>query len=504
MRSRQIGEYIHLAAISLAVGLLALLAPLTGGQTKTFDKVAWLRDYQDLKSALERSYSNLAWFASPQANIDLPALNQRTLSALHRAKNDEDATTAILAFVAAFHDGHFSRLVDLEPALVVKPALLPDFPYQRNQPKPGCAALGFSPQGVMAFSLPFESLPTFRLIAEGEDQPFRAGIFTAEDHFRIGMIRLAEFETSRYPALCEAAWEGEVWDENGKLRVNVLQDAVEAKWYESIADLLKQFKAAGVDAVLLDVSSNPGGDDSGDMSTRLFTDVPMHSAALLMSQDRTASSAYFEEELRNLKRAASDQPDSASQKLIDQQTAYFLDGQSKLDFPCSMSWVWKERKDWNTNPCRRLIPAGSAGGPLDYLKPGETQDVRVARRLHWPAKYTRLWGTWTGPVYVLVSSRTYSSAEMFAAVLQNNHAAKIIGTRTGGDGCGFMDDAPPVTLPHSQLRFRIPNCVRLRADGSDEVAGVSPDLPVLARDGETTRERAYRVLETIQTNLKPQ
>jgi hypothetical protein len=503
MRNSQISKYIHGATIWAALGLVAFLAPISDGETKPFDKAAWLQDYQNLKSALERSYSNLAWFASPQGNVDLPALNRRTLSALHRAKDDEDATTAVLAFVAAFHDGHFSRLADLEPASVVKTTPLPDFPYRRDQPKAGCAALGFSPQDVMAFSLPFESLPSFHLIAEGEGQPFRAGILSTENHTQIGMVRIAQFGTSRYPALCEAAWEG-VWDEHDKLRLNVLWDAVEAKWYESIANLLKQFKAAGVDAILLDVSSNPGGDDSGDMSTRLFTNVPMHSAALLMSQDRAAASAYFEEELHDLRRAGDDQPDSTAKMLIDQQTAYFLHGQSKLVSPCSMSWVWKERRDWNTNPCRRLIPAGSAGGPLDYLKPGEIQDVRIARRLHWPAKYARLWSTWTGPVYVLVNSLTYSSAEMFAAVLQNNHAANIIGTRTGGDGCGFMDNAPPVTLPHSQLRFRIPNCVRLRADGSDEVAGVSPDLPVRERDGETSRARAYRVLETIQTNLKPQ
>jgi hypothetical protein len=141
-----------------------------------------------------------------------------------------------------------------------------------------------------------------------------------------------------------------------------------------------------------------------DMSTRLFTDMPMHSTALLMSQDRTASSTYFEEELRDLKRAASDQPDSIAKG-------------------CSNSEAFTQ-----------------------------------------PAKYTRLWSTWTGPVYVLVNSRPYSSAEMFAAALQNNHAAKIIGTRTEGDGCGFMDNAPPVTLSNSQLRFRIPNCARLRAE----------------------------------------
>jgi hypothetical protein len=30
------------------------------------------------------------------------------------------------------------------------------------------------------------------------------------------------------------------------------------------------------------------------------------------------------------------------------------------------------------------------------------------------------------------------------------------------------------------MRIRMLNCVRLRYDGSDEVAGIEPDLPVLA------------------------
>ena len=107
-----------------------------------------------------------------------------------------------------------------------------------------------------------------------------------------------------------------------------------------------------------------------------------------------------------------------------------------------------------------------------------------------------------GPLFVLTDNRTYSAAEMFAAVLQNNGAAKIIGARTGGDGCGFMNDPAPVSLAHAGLRFRVPNCVRMRADGTDEVAGVIPDLPVLPTAGESTRAQALRVIDTVRGSLE--
>jgi hypothetical protein len=103
---------------------------------------------------------------------------------------------------------------------------------------------------------------------------------------------------------------------------------------------------------------------------------------------------------------------------------------------------------------------------------------------------------------VLTDSKTYSAAEMFAAVLQNNRAAKTIGSQTGGDGCGFMTNPGPVVLPYSGLRFRIPNCVRMRADGTDEVAGVKAVIPVLPTEGEDARARAMRVFREIYADLK--
>jgi hypothetical protein len=54
-----------------------------------------------------------------------------------------------------------------------------------------------------------------------------------------------------------------------------------------------------------------------------------------------------------------------------------------------------------------------------------------------------------------------------------------------------------LVLPHSRLAFNIPNCVRLRADGTDEVAGVAPDIPVTPSPGEGARGVAMRMLGII-------
>jgi hypothetical protein len=58
-------------------------------------------------------------------------------------------------------------------------------------------------------------------------------------------------------------------------------------------------------------------------------------------------------------------------------------------------------------------------------------------------------------------------------------------------------------LAHSRLRFRVPNCIRLRADGTDEVAGVTPNLTIDPTEGESDRARAARVLQTVAGDLKP-
>jgi len=263
-----------------------------------FDRKAWLNDYATLKQGLEKRYSNLAWFGSFEGGVDLPGLDRRTLSALKHAKSDADARSALLNFVADFHDGHFKELgaLDASHGTVSDPER-PE--YSRQDAAGGCAALGYASNDP-SFSLPFEQLRGFRLLSDGIDPPFRAGVWEA-DNLRIGLLRIPVFRANSFPALCLKAWtQPNVWDEQGKLKRKALDETIDLAWYQALADLLARFKQDGAAAVLLDVGRNSGGGDQGDIAARIFTSIPLHSSALWMTQDATVSSPYFDQQLKAL------------------------------------------------------------------------------------------------------------------------------------------------------------------------------------------------------------
>ena len=460
----------------------------------SFDRSAWLQDYRHLKTQLEQDYANLAWFASPQGGVDLPGLDRATQAALNHAENDAQARQAILNFVESLHDGHFSRLPDLPESNAVPAAEPLDASLDSDDAATACAASDYGFNSQVAFSLPFESLPGFHLQSDGSTQVFRSGLLTRSDGRKIGIVRIPDFKQREY-GLCLETWRvlarSSVPDRESVNRLVV------ENWYATLATRLRDLRTAGASLLLVDVGRNNGGNDSGDISVRLFTDKPVHSARLQVSQSQVGT-AYLDEQIQELQHGLELKPSIGTRRLLEQTIARFQDMKSdSARTHCDLSWVWSERRDWNGSGCHRLVDAGSAGGPLDYLSAAGRSDIAAAAKLHWPIQARRVEGSWTGPVYVLTDGGTYSSAEMFAAALQNNRLARVVGSRTGGDGCGFMIDSDPVVLPNSKLRFRVPNCVRLRANGGNEVAGVVPDLPVLTTGGESRRARAARVLNTI-------
>ncbi len=460
----------------------------------SFDRSGWLQDYRYLKTQLEQDYANLAWFASPQGGVDLPGLDGTTQAALNHAENDGQARQAILNFVESLHDGHFSRLPDLPENNAVPTAEPPDASLDSDGAATACAASDYGFNSQVAFSLPFESLPGFHLQSDGSTQVFRSGLLTRSDGGKIGIVRIPDFKQREY-SLCLEAWR--VIARSSVPDRETINRAVVENWYATLATRLRDLRTAGASLLLVDVGRNNGGNDSGDISVRLFTDKPVHSARLQVSQSQVGT-AYLDEQIQELQHGLELKPSIGTRRLLEQTIARFQDMKSdSARTHCDLSWVWSERRDWNGSGCHRLVDAGSAGGPLDYLSAAGQSDIAAAAKLHWPIQARRVEGSWTGPVYVLTDGGTYSSAEMFAAALQNNRLARVVGSRTGGDGCGFMIDSDPVVLPNSKLRFRVPNCVRLRANGGNEVAGVVPDLPVLTTAGESRRARAARVLNTI-------
>lgn len=495
--------------------ILAIAAPLLAGhfttayaddaetaKAKSFDRDAWLQDYRDLKTSMERTYSNLAWFASPESGVNLPTLDRRAERALKSAESDADAEAAILAFVAGFHDGHFSQIATQQSTAtgLVTPA---KNEFDKMSAAEGCAALGFAPATAIAFSLPFESLNGTQLQSDGVFKPFRAAVETSPQGKRIGIVRIPRFRSEDAPPDgCEREWAKQLANKQ-HIDPPSLRENVSEAWFAILAAQLKHFSDDKVDAVLVDVGGNSGGNDSGDWATRMFTTHDVHSARLLMATNPEAIS-YFDEQLTDLhnvlKKVQDDNPEA--KKAIQEAIAAFEQRKSEVEkHPCDMSWVWSEQRHWSQKNCNRLTEAGFSSGQNSYLAKDAFGNVDAASSVYWPAAVDAFRGAWSGPVYVLTDNRTASSAEMFAATMHDNGIAKIVGRQTAGDGCGFMTESDPLELHHSHLRFRVPNCVRLRADGTDEVSGIKPDLSVLPTEGESGRARAFRVLGAIDADL---
>ena len=247
------------------------------------------------------------------------------------------------------------------------------------------------------------------------------------------------------------------------------------------------------------MGTNSGGNDSGDWVPRLFSAKPIPSARVLMTAG-PAFTQYLNDEVDDLAlakpRTAADRAALAkAHQIIDERRAMLQTTK------CDLRWVWTERKPWGSG-CSRLVDAGWASGPFSSTSPPPDLSPGVAEKIFWPAVAAPYRGSWKGPTYVLANGATYSSAEMFAASMKDNGLAKIVGARTGGDGCGFMSEQDPVVLPHSGLRFRMGNCVRLRRDGRDEVEGIAPDYELTAQEGESARARASRLLGLIIEDLR--
>jgi hypothetical protein len=93
-------------------------------------------------------------------------------------------------------------------------------------------------------------------------------------------------------------------------------------------------------------------------------------------------------------------------------------------------------------------------------------------------------GEWTGPVAILADRNTASAAEEFIGWLVDNEVATLVGEKTMGAGCGYVDGGNPVALKAAPVSLLMPNCARFTADGVNEIEGWTPDKPLdFPRDG---------------------
>ena len=93
-------------------------------------------------------------------------------------------------------------------------------------------------------------------------------------------------------------------------------------------------------------------------------------------------------------------------------------------------------------------------------------------------------GAWRGPLLLLIDGDTASAAEEFVAWFKDNDAATLVGARTYGAGCGYVDGGARTRLRAFPRDVRMPNCARFLKDGTNEIEGIAPDveLPMKAPD----------------------
>ena len=87
-------------------------------------------------------------------------------------------------------------------------------------------------------------------------------------------------------------------------------------------------------------------------------------------------------------------------------------------------------------------------------------------------------GAWNGPVFVLADHGTGSAAEDLVAWLQQNQVATVVGERTAGAGCGYVNGGTRTQLRASRFDVRMPNCARFLENGVNEIEGIAPDVAI--------------------------
>lgn len=107
-----------------------------------------------------------------------------------------------------------------------------------------------------------------------------------------------------------------------------------------------------------------------------------------------------------------------------------------------------------------------------------------------PAARASLVGTgeWNGPLLILTDGGTASASEDFVAWLQQNGVARVIGERTMGAGCGYVDGGTRYPLRVLPLDVMMPNCARFLENGRNEIDGLSPDVPIVLSSDEAPKQ----------------
>ena len=454
----------------------------------------WLEDFAQLKRELSDHYANLDW-AIEHRGLDLKQLSERTETRLRQARGDPEAREGIESFLSAFGDGH------LEIQWVRSGG---DAPAPHAGPRPTkqpalCERLGYRSHDVSP-RLVFSRLNSFREVKTEDSRYFPAGVLGLPGGKNVGVIRIHLFSEYMFPELCEKAAA-----EAGLTSESPCDDECEDRVERSAANLLTAvfarqittLKREKIRLLVVDITGNGGGTNWVEPAARSLTAKPL----------RSPRQAFIRHEhwARQL-RARLAAVEADARQAPPPRRAVLLRAAKTLrqairetQRPCARESVWENRR-----PGCSLVATAPTLYPqsvLPYARPGSLPDTPSSRYVFYPSRYAYREGVYAGRLLVLADRGTASSAEYFTAMLRDNRAATVIGEPTAGAGCGYTNRGIPAVLKNSGARVKIPDCVRVRADGSNEVAGITPDILIPWRRNDSDYQRVKRVFDVLSQTL---
>jgi Peptidase family S41 len=398
------------------------------GDVANFDVNPWIDDLHEIRTAMSEKYANFEW-AVFEREIDLSGLFDETEARLRHATSDEDAKAMIDRSIRSIGDGHLRLRWPSQPT--------------------GVSASAPAPQQNLC------SAPRYDASLRGR----ALGPYIPNYH--------------PLPELCA--------DTRDRLEIPAdsscdekCTDRLESAEYEvmsrDLALRVKELKRLGSTVLLIDITGNGGGSEWAEAAARIVSPFGLRSERREGVRGEHWAD-YWESLAKELRQAAHSASPADSQKL-EEWALQAEQARANASTHCSSAPFWSGHRP----DCEWLAPAFYATGLLAEA------DATILRKKPWgpsvfsAAKYDFEASVWRGPLLVLVDGGTGSAAAEFSSVLQDNKAAVIIGAPGPSGGCGHTRGGTPTTLTHSHAILELPDCARIRRDGSNEARGIDPNI----------------------------
>lgn len=444
---------------ALFLGLLAA----TTAHAERWSPQPWLADLEQIRQAFDTKYSNRDWLLRDR-EYDLAAMFERNAKRLREAGSDAEARAILDRMIRNLGDGHVVLVWPSPTDTAIAPStdVCTRLGYSANQ-----SSLGLGP-----------ALSRFQRVGS-ESDAFPAGLINVQGT-RVGVLRINIFVPHWTPQFCQSALT-ELKIPADQTCDAQCEDAILTRAYEkltnSLQDQIRALQAAGAKQLLVDITSNGGGSEWVEAAARAVSPRPLQSSQ--QGFVRGEHWARYWRELANKLRAAAKTASRADRTRLLAWAAEADSARQAAEKSC----VGQPDCEW-------IVRTGFATGLVGSAPAGTFEGKAWGVDVFSPSQYPYRDSVWHAPVIVLVDDRTGSAAEEFATLLQDNRAGIIMGARTAGAGCGYTNGGTPTTLANSRAVLRLPDCVRFRADGSNETDGVIPDVLVGMRAQDGSRFKA--------------